>query len=348
MAPVLKALVPAVLRQASRLHAERKAKKTTVNADLMESNLERTLSRLRGGKIEDSWWRSVLNRIGQEYIAPDFLRKPSLQKWLAVQRVSGDLKKLAKEILVSGNSKDTETLAGLSKSCARETNEDDRSATVVVQTVIAILVAGYIASIPTEQQPVLGVLQEMSNRMEERFDNIEGHNLARIRDSIAQQVTDRAQQELSNILSLRGFNAEKARRKLQELLQSAINGDLAAANDSVIRNIRYWTARLCATKVETLPEARKLRAELRQADADMDLSIVDALLAEAEGNTDEALRLLRDFDDSDSRSVWFGLLRRLKDEQAALAWFEEQDDNDDPRFFSPAGWINWGNFALPN
>ena len=341
MTPVLKALAPAVLRQALRLHAERKAGKATVNADLMESNLEQTLNRLRGGKIEDSWWRSLLNRIGQEYIAPDFLRKPSLQKWLADQRVSGDLKDHAKEILVSGTSDDKETQARLRKSCTKETNEDAQSATVVVSTVIAILVAGYIASIPAEQHPLFGVLQEMSSRMDERFDNMEGHNLARMKDSVAQQFTDRAKQELSSILSLRGFNADKARRKLRELLQRANNGDLAAARDSVKRNIRYWTARLCATKVETLPEAKKLRAELRQTDPGMDLSNVDALIAEAEGKTDDALRFLRDCDDPDSRSVWFSLLCRLRDQQAALAWFEEQNGADDPRFFSPAGWINW-------
>ena len=31
----------------------------------------------------------------------------------------------------------------------------------------------------------------------------------------------------------------------------------------------------------------------------------------------------------------------MKDEQAALEWFEEQHGNDDLRFFSPAGWLNW-------
>jgi len=329
------------LRRAWRLHAERKARETKANADLMERNLDQTLGRLRGGNVEDSWWRSVLNRIGQEYIAPDFLKNPSLQEWLADQRVSDDLKDLAKKVVARGTKDDSEIPARLIKSCAIETNENDQSAIEAVNTVVAILVAGYIASIPAEQQPLMGVLQQMSSSMEKRFDNLEEHHLAHLKDSVAQQFTDKATQELSNTLSFRGFNPDKARRKLQELLQRAKNGDLVAASDPVKRDICYWTARLCATKDETLPEAKKLRAELRQTDPDMDLSIVDALIAEAKGNKDEALRLLRDCNDSDSKSVWFGLLRRLKDKQAALAWFEEQDGNDDPRFFSPAGWINW-------
>ncbi len=309
----------------------------------MERNLDETLERLRGGSIENSWWRSVLNRFGQEYIAPDFLKNPSLQEWLADQRVSDDLKELAKETVAGGTSDDTEIRDRLIKSCTSETNENNQSAGEVVDAVTAILVAGYIASIPAEQQPLVGMLQQTYSRMEQRFDNLEEHrhHLAQLKDSSVQQFTNQAKQELSNTLSFRGFNPDKARRKLQELLHRAKNGDLVAASDTVKRDICYWTARLCAIKAETLPEAKKLRAELRQTDLDMNLSIVDALIAEAEGNTDGALRLLRDCDDSDSRSVWFGLLHRLKSKKAALAWFEEQDTSNDPQFFSPGGWINW-------
>ena len=42
--------------------------------------------------------------------------------------------------------------------------------------------------------------------------------------------------------------------------------------------------------------------KLSKHPSDIDLSVVDALIAETEGDTDKALRLLRDPEDQDSRS----------------------------------------------
>ena len=68
----------------------------------MKQVLDETLNRLRGGTIEDTWWRNILNRIGQRYISPDSLKTPALQKWLAGQQVAIDFNTLATTRLLSG------------------------------------------------------------------------------------------------------------------------------------------------------------------------------------------------------------------------------------------------------
>ena len=49
------------------------------------------------------------------------------------------------------------------------------------------------------------------------------------------------------------------------------------------------------------------------------------LFAEKEGDADKALRLLRDRDDANSRSAWFGLLCRVRSNSAAMDWFERSE-----------------------
>ena len=118
-------------------------------------------------------------------------------------------------------------------------------------------------------------------------------------------------------------------------------GDLLAASTSAKNTVLYWTARLCADDPETRASARRLRDELRQTDPDRDLSIVDALLAETDGDKDKALRLLRDRDDPDPRTALFALLIRSRGRHAALDWYAKQDARDDGQFFTAVGWKNW-------
>ena len=334
-----------------RLHAERKAVDSPINADLMEKNLNQTLARLRVDAFEDSWWRDLLNSIGHRYVVPDFLKNPSAQKWLADAGVSEELKSCAKAIVMDGTRSSEQAGAFLAAKLPKTSEETKEMGVKERDALVAILVAGYIASIPVEQQALAGMIQELRGEVAEGFEKSQGQNLAELKALAARQppivnpvVTESAKQELCRILPLRGFDADITRRKLKELLQRVNDGDLATASDAIKHKIRYWTARIFSMNKETLACATKLRVTLRQYDREMDLSIVDALIAETEGDTDKALHLLRDCKDSDSRSVWFGLLRRAKGDKAALKWLQGQDGRSDPGFFAPAGWLNWALF----
>ena len=68
---------------------------------LLDELLNETLDRIRGGNIESGWWQGLLDRFGQRYVAPDFLRKPALQEWLVDESVVDDLKAIAKGRIMS-------------------------------------------------------------------------------------------------------------------------------------------------------------------------------------------------------------------------------------------------------
>ena len=342
-------LARAVLKAGSRLNAERRAGRVPVNPNLMDSNLDLTLDRLRGGNIDDTWWQSFLHRLGQQYVAPDFLKTPALQEWLAQALVAEDLKALATAIIMGGDGEDLEIRERLTQSYSNRTGEARQYAIGAIDVAVAILVGGYIASIPSDQAPVAGLIQELSGQvqalsgdLQQRFDQFQGARLSALTDPLTQKAhTVHAEQELEKILSLRAFDPIRARKNSQELLARVNDGDLIAADDPIKTKIRYWTTRLCVTDSETLDVARQLRHELDRADPEEDLSVVDALLAESDGEIDDALRLLRDRDDPDSRTALFGLLTRSGGETKALAWHADQAGHDNSEFFTAVGWRNW-------
>ena len=341
--PVAQAAFKYAAKYASRLYAERKAGRDPTNPSLMESILDQTLDILRGGKVDDSWWRKILNQLGHQYIAPDFLKNQELQEWLADARVSDDLKVLTKALIMGGAGSDGEIRARLAKSYTSQTGEASDLADEPIDVTVAILVAGYLASIPADQRPIAGMFQEMFGSVHERFDHLEETRLSILSDPIIQEAhTDQAKEELSRILMLRTFDPRRARQNIQELWRRVGDeGDLLAADTSTKNTVLYWTARLCAGDAETLASARHLRDELQRTDPDRDLSIVDALLTETDGSPDEALRLLRDRNDPDSRTALFGVLIRSQDDHAALDWYAEQVEPDNDEFFTDNGWRIW-------
>ena len=271
-----------------------------------------------------------------------FFKTPALQEWLAEEYVADDLKALATAQITTSASNDEGTRARLSRSYLNRTGEAPQLANGPIDVVVAILVAGYMASVPSDQRPFLGVVQNVTEHIDKRFDHLEESLPQAATDPITQKVhTDQVAQELSIILMVRAFDVLSARRAIQKLRDRVERGDLAAANNPAKNKVRYWTARLCASDNETLALAKQLLKELRQTDPNMDLSIVDGLLAEADGDAAKAFRILRDHDDPDPRSVLFGLMVRSQGERAALDWFEQQDAHSDPQFFTPAGWMIW-------
>ena len=344
LAALLKPFVKVVVPRARQLHAERQAAQVPFQRppDFMDHSLNNTLNRLRGGNIDDNWWSKLLSQVGQQYIAPDFLNTPALQEWLAEENVADDLKALATAQIMTSTSNDAVIRARLAQSYSYRTGETHQLANGPIDVAVAILVTGYIAAIPSDQRPVFGLLQEVSGHIDERFDHLQENLPLAAADPITQKAhTDQAIRELSIILIVRVLDPLKSRRSIQKLLDQVERGDLAAANNSAKNKVRYWTARLCASDNETLALARQLRNELQPTDLDMDLSIVDALLTEADGDTDNALRILRDHDTPDPRSALFSLLAHSQGEHGALDWFEQQDARSDPQFFTAVGWRTW-------
>ena len=343
-ASFLQPFAAVVLKRVSRLDAERKTGLMPViqQTSLMDQVLNETLKRLRGGNIEDVWWRNILTRFSQRYVSPDFLLKPALQEWLADEQVATDFKTLATNHLILVVEDNAHSRTRLIHSYSARTGEAHRLANGPIEVVVAVLVAGYIASIPSDARASTGVTQTGFKRMDDRLDRLEALLPQGTPDPITQKAhTEEANTQLSGLLLLRVIDPLGSRSNIQTLLNRTRDGDLAAASTQTKADIFYWAVRLCAVETGTLATAQQLREELEQIHSGRNLIILDALLAEANGHSDEALRLVRDYDDPDFRSTFFGILARSQGEQAALDWSEQKNACDNSHFFTGVGWINW-------
>jgi len=122
--------------------------------DLLAQALDETMSRLRGGNVDDAWWRKLLDRIGHQLVAPDFLRKPALQEWLADAEVQRDTKALARARVMGADTDDLEARMRLRRAYAHSTVDHERLADGPIEVVLAILSARYLASIDPSLQPI--------------------------------------------------------------------------------------------------------------------------------------------------------------------------------------------------
>ena len=330
-------------RRFLQLHAERQAGRLPVDqpADLMDSVLNDTLRRLRGGDIDDTWWRRILDQLGQRYVAPIFLQKPALQEWLADQRVLADFKTLAQNQIVTASDL-VEPTPRLTDSYSNFTGEASHFADGPIDVVIAILVAGYLASIPTDQRAVAGIVQTGFMNMGTRLDRLEEGLRSGDVDPITRKAhTHEATAALSLVLRTRAIDSARSRANVQTLLARTCDGDLVAADAKMKAKIAYWTARLCASDPATLSTAIELRTELALNSSELDLSVLDALVALTKGNGQEALRLVRDLHYADARTVVFIALLNTESDQAAIAWSDRENARYDDGFFSGIGWVNW-------
>ena len=313
----------------------------TQPSSLMDELLNETLDRIRGGTIDAGWWQHLLDQFGQQYIAPDFLRKPALQEWLREEPVANDLKTIATWRIMATAQDEAAPRDRLAQTHSIRTGEALYFAAGPIDAVVAILVAGYIEAIGVDQRAIAGMVQTGISRIDERLDHLI-QSISPITDPITRHAhTEHTEKELARILALRAVNPPRSRSDIQKLLRRLDSGDLAAADDEVKHNVRYWTARLCASDAETLDIAGELRAQIRDDDPNRDLSIVDALICEMHGDSDGAIRLLLDPDDPDSRTALFGVLARSRDTSTALEEFAEGIASADAGFFTAVGWRNW-------
>ena len=307
----------------------------------MDDLLNETLHRIRGGSIDTGWWQSLLDRFVQQYIAPEFLKKPALQEWLREEQVASDLKTIATWRIMA-TAQDEATLRDrLAQTYSNRTGEALHFAAGSIDAMVAILVAGYIGAIRSDQRAVAGMVQTGFFRVDERFEHLI-QAVSPLSDPYVRAAhTQHADKELARILVLRAVNPVRSRSDIRKLLGRLDSGDLVAADDVVKSSVRYWTARLCASEAETLDIAEELRVQIRDDEPNRDLVIVDALMCEMRGDPDGAIQLLRDREDPDSRTALFGVLARSRDTNSALEEFAVAIGSANAEFFTAVGWRNW-------
>ena len=343
LASLLRPFVAKVFRHVRRLSAERQAGQVSLTqpSSIMDDSLNETLDRLRGGGIDSDWWKGLLDRIGQRYIAPDFLITPALLEWLRDDSVANDLKTIAAWRIMETAEDEAALRDRLAQSYSNRTGEALYLAAGPIDVVVAILVAGYIAAIPPDQRATAGMVQAGFSRLDDRLDRFI-RTISPAIDPITRQAhTERAAKELARILTLRAFDPATARADIQTLHDRLDTGNLSAADNEITYKVRYWLARLCAGDAETLGIAKRFRAQIKDSDRGSDLSIVDALICLTDGDPDGAIRIVRDRDDPDSRSTLFVLLVQSRNADTVLDMFQDEIRGSDAGFFTAFGWMNW-------
>ena len=271
LSAALRPVFRAVTQHVSRLHAERSAVRPTYNASLLEHTINDTLNRLRGGNVTDTWWRNLLTAVGHKYVAPDFLKVHAIREWLRQEDVAKDFRVLAADLVMGVSVERSEERERLAAEYSNSTGEDRRRAHGPIDAVTGILVAGYLSSIPSNQRPLAGILQQVHGSFNERLDNLEEKQIAALTELVTQRfpivqqlLTPQVEKELSEILALRALDQTEARQRIQQLFKRVNEGDLSIIQDSVKHKVYQWTARLCATKKDTLPFAKEIRSLLAE------------------------------------------------------------------------------------
>jgi hypothetical protein len=124
---------------------------------------------------------------------------------------------------------------------------------------------------------------------------------------------------LSCILRRRGFLEATTTKELGELADRAIDGDLALASTTLKLEVLQRAARIHA-QPGTLDKARYYLSEAKRLDPAHDTVLLEALVEDANGRVDDALRILRSLNSPDARTAIFNILSNRRSVQQALDW----------------------------
>jgi hypothetical protein len=144
-------------------------------------------------------------------------------------------------------------------------------------------------------------------------------------------------EQLSLILQRRGFASTNCPQELAELADRALGGELSLASLATRFEVLDRAARANAAP-ETIGAAEKYLAGAGTLNPSGDLSIAQAVMTGAKGDTEAAMQALRNRKDADARAAMFNLLLRARGAEGALGWVREQSLK--ATDFNPAGVIN--------
>ncbi|MDT3775996.1 hypothetical protein PJI16_00280 [Nitrospira sp. MA-1] len=340
-----------VWKDLSRLYRERKAGSGISQIDessLIDIELDKTLARLRGEEVDDTFLSQIKSHIEHPLVTPQFLREEEIKYWLSDPQVRSDLKALASARIVGSIADDNEVVERLRKTHRNISNKENPFADEAIEVVVNILIAGYKASIHGDLIPLSGMIQAGAKANKEGFEKT-GEELGGIRDKlntlgpdkfVETAHTDLATKELDRVLKSRAYRADRVHEEVRALVQQIMEGEFRYADQKTRTKILYWAARLHTSNVQHILSARNYLEQLRKLDPRYDTRIVDAYIMEREGNVDGALLRLRDINDPDGHSALLTVLIRNRGKEAALSWFEEQPEHSDARFLTGIGWTN--------
>lgn len=350
IAPFVSLMRP--LRQrVARLRGERQAGNRlfeSPQSKLIDEELDKTLARLRGEEAENSWLSQILTSIEHRLITPEFLREQGVRDWLAKDQVRCDLKALASARFLGAVEDDGVVRRRLIEAYSIVANKERAFAVEAINSIVAILVAGYKDSFEGSSISLPGLIQAGFTENREGLEKV-GREMSGVNeklDSLGPDIlvviahTEQATRNLSRILKRRGFLADRAREEICVLVHRVLAGELCRADHAIKTKALCWAARLHASDARHILLAKSYLDQLRKLDPGYDTQIVNALIMEQEGNVEGALRLLRDIDSPDGHSTLLTVLSRTRGKEEAASWLVSQPNHKEPRFLTGMGWTN--------
>jgi hypothetical protein len=154
---------------------------------------------------------------------------------------------------------------------------------------------------------------------------------------VQESHTQEASRVLARILRRRGMIPEETRVEIALLAGRVADGDLQYATSTVHAQILYWAARLHASAT-TIEQARAFHQRLLRYAPPSGMAILEALFLESGGDSEGALRTLRDIENPDARWCMLAIRHRSGGRDGALAWFDARPDRERPDLLAGIGW----------
>jgi hypothetical protein len=129
-----------------RVYGERRAGQAPfASGDLLDRSLDDGLAHVsQGGVVDEAWWRGILDKLVHPFVAPDFLRIPSVQEWLAQPQVRADVKAIARAKIMGDASDDAAIRTRLADAYATATGEAPQLANWPIDVVVAMVAASHL------------------------------------------------------------------------------------------------------------------------------------------------------------------------------------------------------------
>ena len=334
--PFLK-LLPAVLAKVGKIRrwwSGRRTVKSVLSGgdvpDPLAKELEKALNRLSGGRPGDPFWRRAPSRLDRWSRGPGVPRGTIEQQILQDEQARADLIELARAKVLGPDAPEARKRLQRLLDAAEGRQTTASTLENLPDRIASAMAASHMQAIPAELQGMVGEFRA-------RLDAL-GHGVDPV---VGSEHTKRVTELLDGIVKDRCLPALRAARRIGELLSDVEEGTLGGADARTKNAVRYWAARLLAEDRATVAVAREHLAELPRSYAEFDVVIVEARIAETEGEHDRALDLLRDPDSADRRSSYLAALARIRGKDDALTWFDSTGDDHPPDFLTAPGWRTW-------
>ena len=345
----LKALARVMGPEIRKLRAERRAAQAPISVrpenDSLDKQLEDALARLGSIDENQEFWQKLLAEIGAAYTRPVYFEFSQIRNWLSDDQVKSDLKSLARERFIGKNT-DNDTLNRIREKYTDMTGVGADGATYAIPVVLAVLHASVRATLSPSANTITDIMRDAHTDTVEKISEHSQEIKDELRRLSPQEDPlhgETLRKGLERIIKRRAIPGINAADEIEALITKIQNeGSLARAPVSDKAEVYYWAARILALDEKKVDQAKSHLHSYKNALPHYDahkVRYIEAWLHEAEGRTQDAIKIFSDLNTADARTSLLTLLAKRDGNAAALDWLAENKPYTET-LLSPAGWRN--------